>query len=134
MELGNAAAAIFLLDQNIDPFEFIERIKDIALTFDNLTEDDKRRLSNWLKVTLSDGFKGKIKGDVNELLLTSKEDVEKMTANFVKTMKDTIETERTEAVIEVAINFLDLADDETIANKTGLDIEVVKQLRKENIK
>ena len=52
----------------------------------------------------------------------------------MKTMKDTIETERTEAVIEVAINILDLADYETIANKTGLDIEVVKQLRKENIK
>ncbi|MGL5084824.1 MAG: hypothetical protein ACRC68_03775 [Clostridium sp.] len=134
MELGNAAAAIFLLDQNTDPFEFIERIKDIALTFDKLTEDDKRRLSSWLKVTLSDGFKGKINGDVNELLLTSKEDVEKMTANFVKTMKDTIETEREDAVIEVVINFLDVANDETIAKKTGLDVEFVKQLRADNIK
>lgn len=53
---------------------------------------------------------------------------------FVKTMKDTIEREREEAVIEVAINFLDILDDETIAKKTGLDFEFVKQLRAENIK
>ena len=35
--------------------------------------------------------------------------------------------------IEIAINFLDIADDETIAIKTGLDIETVKKLRKENL-
>ena len=35
--------------------------------------------------------------------------------------------------IEIAINFLDMADDETIAIKTGLDIEKVKKLRRENL-
>lgn len=35
--------------------------------------------------------------------------------------------------IEIAINFLDIADDETIAVKTGLDIDIVKKLRKENL-
>lgn len=33
--------------------------------------------------------------------------------------------------IEIAINFLDIADDETIAIKTGLDISTVKKLREE---
>lgn len=60
--------------------------------------------------------------------------MDKMIPIFVKTMKDTIEREREEAVIEVAINFLDILDDETIAKKTGLDFEFVKQLRAENIK
>lgn len=138
MELGNTAAAIFLLDQYTEPFEFVERIKEIATTFDKLTEDDKRRLNRWLRLTLSDGFKERIDGDADELLLASKEEIDRMTANFVKSMQKTIRDERLEerndAIIEVAINILDLADDETIAKKTGLDVDFVKQLRKENIK
>ncbi|MBU3087156.1 hypothetical protein KPL42_01485 [Clostridium gasigenes] len=37
-----------------------------------------------------------------------------------------------EGKIEVAKNFLDMADDETIAKKPGLDIELIKKLRAEN--
>ena len=37
------------------------------------------------------------------------------------------------ALIKVAINLLDISDDETIALKTGLKIEEVKKLRKENL-
>lgn len=33
---------------------------------------------------------------------------------------------------EIAIKLLDILDDETIAEKTGLDIEEVKRLREEN--
>lgn len=134
IELGNTAAAIFLLDQYTEPFEFIQRIKEIALSFDKLTEDDKRRLSRWLRVTLSDGFKENIKCDVDELLLASKEGFESMTANFVKSMQKTIDDERFEEKTEIAINFLDVADDETISKKTGLDIKFVKRLREENTK
>ncbi|SHI01666.1 hypothetical protein SAMN02745196_02360 [Clostridium collagenovorans DSM 3089] len=35
---------------------------------------------------------------------------------------------------EIAIKLLDILDDETIAEKTGLDLEEVKRLRKENLK
>ena len=35
---------------------------------------------------------------------------------------------------EVAINLLDVLDDETIALKTGLSIDIIKVLRKENKK
>lgn len=39
------------------------------------------------------------------------------------------EGERNKA-IEIARNLLDILDDEIIANKTGLDIEMIKRLRK----
>ena len=39
------------------------------------------------------------------------------------------EGERNKA-IEIARNLLDILDDEIIANKTGLDIEIIKRLRK----
>ncbi len=38
---------------------------------------------------------------------------------------------REQEKLSIAMNFLDIADDETIATKTGLSIETVKQLRKE---
>ena len=38
-----------------------------------------------------------------------------------------------EGRIEVAIKLLDILDDKTISEKTGLDIEIVKKLRKENL-
>ncbi|WP_346897439.1 hypothetical protein [Clostridium sp. UBA7503] len=33
----------------------------IELNFNKLTEDDKRKLSKWLRVTLDDGVKEKVK-------------------------------------------------------------------------
>lgn len=131
MSIGNTAAALFLLDQFTEPFEFIERIKEIALTFNQLTEDDKRKLSKWLKITLDDGMKEIVQGDMDELLLSSERELDIMTANFVKSMKKTIEDEKLETLVEVATNLLDILDDETIAKKTGLDIDCIKKLREE---
>ncbi|WP_207721005.1 hypothetical protein [Clostridium gasigenes] len=48
-------------------------------------------------------------------------------------MKDTMENERSEERIDIAINLLDVLNDETIAKKTGLDIKFVKALREEYI-
>lgn len=131
LSIGNTAAALFLLDQFTEPFEFIERIKEIALTFNELTEDDKRKLSKWLKITLDDGIKEFVQGDMDELLLSSQRELDIMTANFVKSMKKTIEDEKLEAIIEIATNLLDVLDDEMIAKKTGLEIGVIKKLREE---
>ena len=44
------------------------------------------------------------------------------------------EEAKEETKFELAKNLLDILDDETISLKTGLDIEVVKKLRKDNIK
>ena len=48
-------------------------------------------------------------------------------------MKDKAKEEgRAEERKELAIKLLDILDDETISEKTGLDIEKVKELRKFN--
>lgn len=147
MELGNAASAIFLLDQYTEPFEFIERIKEIALNFHNLTEDDKRRLSKWLRVTLSDGFKENIKDD-EDILLTSREGFESMTANFVKAMEKTLLEKKVEGIEEgreegreegdtnrIKIGVRNMVennmDNKTIAGLLGIDISLVEKFVKE---
>ncbi len=43
-----------------------------------------------------------------------------------------IEQGKEEEKVEIAQNLLDILDDETIALKTGLDIEEVRRIRDEN--
>ncbi|MGO5064210.1 MULTISPECIES: hypothetical protein [unclassified Clostridium] len=57
MKLGNIASAVFLLDQKVDIEEFISRIKDIAIGFNNLSEEQKMMLRHWLRNTLSEDIK-----------------------------------------------------------------------------
>lgn len=45
-----------------------------------------------------------------------------------------VEDGKFEGKVEMAINLLDLLDDVTIAQRSGLDLDYVKQLRQENEK
>ncbi len=46
--------------------------------------------------------------------------------------KEEFEEGKREGKIEIAKNLLDILDDETIALKTGLEVEEVRQLRERN--
>jgi len=133
MELKNIASAVFLLDQKVDIEEFISRVKDIAIGFNTLSEEQKIMLRRWLKNTLSDEIKDKLGERIEDLLIANKEEVAIMTSNISKTIKETFEKTREEGeknkAIEIAKNLLDILDDETISMKTGLTIEEVKKLR-----
>ena len=63
-----------------------------------------------------------LKDKISELNAAMKEGIEK------GRVEGREEGERNKA-IEIARNLLDILDDEIIANKTGLDIEVIKGLR-----
>lgn len=83
-------SAIFLLDQKIDPEEFLERIKAIALFFDNLSEKEKMVLKHWLKNTVEE----RIANEAAKILDANKAEVEKMVANnafILKEMKEEAE-------------------------------------------
>lgn len=133
MELKNIASAVFLLDQKVDIEEFISRVKDIAIGFNTLSEEQKIMLRRWLKNTLSDEIKDKLGERIEDILIANKEEVAIMTSNISKTIKETFEKTREEGeknkAIEIAKNLLDILDDETISMKTGLTIEEVKRLR-----
>lgn len=57
-----------------------------------------------------------------------------MRANNFNILREMEEQAKKEKAIEIAKNLLDVLDNETIALKTGLSIEEVKELREENIK
>jgi Uncharacterized conserved protein len=102
MELGNITSAIFLLDQKVDIHEFVSRLRDIALYFKNLTEEEKMILKHWLRNTLSDDLKNTMGKKLEEVLSVNKEEVLKMTSNISKTIKETFEKAKKEGKEEGA--------------------------------
>ena len=130
LENKTITSIIFLLDQKLNPREFLERIKEIALFFNSLSDTERKAIKNWLKNTLSDD----ISETAIEILESKREEVENMVARnafMIEEMKEEakIEGEKKKA-IEIAKNLIDILDDEIIATKTGLDIELVRKLRK----
>ncbi|WBW95932.1 Rpn family recombination-promoting nuclease/putative transposase [Oceanirhabdus sp. W0125-5] len=71
--------------------------------------------------------------EAKKILDANKEEVERMVANnayMLKEMKEKAEQKgREEEKIEIAKKLLDILDDETISQKTGLEIEKIKELR-----
>ena len=139
LENKTITSIIFLLDQKLNPQEFLERIKEIALFFNSLSDTERKAIKNWLKNTLSDD----ISETAIEILESKREEVEKMVARnafMIEEMKEEAKNEgieegfergKQEEQIKIAKNLLDILDDETITVKTGLHIEVVRKLREE---
>lgn len=125
---NSVTAAIFLLDQKITPQEFLERVKAIALFFDRLSNEELKAIKHWIRNTTEERLAIK----ATEVLEASKEEVIKMVANNAFIIKEMEENAEKRKAIEIAKNLLDILDDETIAAKTGLDIEEIKRLRKES--
>lgn len=48
----NVTSAIFLLDQDMNALEFLERIKVIALYFNSLSEIEVKAIKNWIRNTV----------------------------------------------------------------------------------
>lgn len=124
----NVTAAIFLLDQKIIPQEFLDRVKAIALFFDGLSNEELKAIKHWIKNTTEERLAVK----ATEVLEASKEEVVKMVANNAFIIKEMEENAEKRKAIEIAKNLLDILDDETIALKTGLDVEEIKKLRSRN--
>ena len=135
------------------------RIKDIALFFDSLS-DKELQLKHWIKNSIEETL---AKTAVN-ILDSKKEEVIKMVASNAFILSEMEEKRRAEGraegrakgikegraegikegikqgikegkedeKLEIAKNLLDVLTDEIIAEKTGLSIDIVKDLRKKN--
>lgn len=138
IELGNITSAIFLLDQKIDVEEFVSRIKDIALYFDNLNEEEKMLLKHWLRNTISDDLKNSIGKQIENILTGNKEEVEKMTSNISKTIKETFKNikeegkeegrvqGRIEDIIEILSDIGEVPEKLKSTISAQTDIEILK--------
>ena len=124
----NVTSAIFLLDQKVDALEFLERIKVIVLYFNSLSESEIKAIKNWIKNTVV-----KELADLDiKILEADKMEAELMVARNAFILEEMRDKAKEEGKKEVAMKLLDILDDKTISEKTGLDIEKVKELRKLN--
>ena len=51
---NNITSAIFLLDQKVEPLEFLDRLKAVALEFNKLTDTQKMILKHWIRNTVDE--------------------------------------------------------------------------------
>jgi hypothetical protein len=89
---NNITSAIFLLDQKVEPLEFFDRLKVIALGFNRLTNREKTILKHWIRNTVD----ANIAENAVKILESDMEEVETMVANnafMIKEMKEKAEKE-----------------------------------------
>lgn len=127
---NNITSAIFLLDQKVDPLEFLNRLKSVVLEFNTLTNREKELLKHWLRNTVDQN----IRENVVKILEADKEGVEKMVANnafMIEEMKEKVKKEtRKQDRIEIVKNAIKLGmNDEGISKLTGLKVEEISELR-----
>jgi len=125
----NITSAIFLLDQKVEPLDFIDRVKAIALEFNKLTVTQRMILKHWIRNTVDET----IAENAVKILDSDKEGVEKMVANnafMIEEMKEKVEKKAIKKdKIEIAKNLIGVLDDKVIAEKVGLTIEEIKKLK-----
>lgn len=73
----NITSAIFLLDQKVEPKEFLDRIMAIALFFDSLNEKEIQVLKHWIENSVED----RLAKEAVKILVSSKEEVKNMVAS-----------------------------------------------------
>ena len=137
VEIENIIAAIFLLDQKIDSEEFVKRAAFVATEFQNLQEEHKLRLTDWIDYTIAEP----VREGVIEMLRSklSRKEVDDMTANINITLQEEKERAiregreegRREEKYALVRNLLDILEDDVIASRVGLPIEEIKRLRNE---
>ncbi|MBU3172467.1 Rpn family recombination-promoting nuclease/putative transposase [Clostridium estertheticum] len=103
-EFKNIAAAIFLLDQDINAMEFLERLKNIVISFNKLTSEERLLLKGWIKNTTNSNEIYNMNELVDNIFNENKkEEVEIMVSNasniFGKLKSDGIKEGKAELLI-----------------------------------
>ncbi|MPQ43234.1 Rpn family recombination-promoting nuclease/putative transposase [Clostridium tarantellae] len=124
-------SAIFLLEQKIDPYEYLQRIKSIALFFNTLNPKDIQILKHWIKNSIEDNLAKKA---IN-ILDCNKEDVDNMIANnaFILTeMKQRAKEEGVEQGVTMVVKKMIKKgkSNEEIIKLTDLPETIVEKIRK----
>ncbi len=158
IEKQSIASAIFLLDQKIDVEEYMKRIATITKVFSKLTVEEKLELKNWIKNTLQDEVakqaieildtnKKEVDGMVANITRTIEEMKEAAKFKGLQEgkqeglqqgrqeglqagLQEGLQKGRQEEKLELAKALLDILDNEMIAQKTKLPLDVVQDLRR----
>jgi predicted transposase/invertase (TIGR01784 family) len=136
-ERQNITSAVFLLDQDIDRIEFINRLKDIVIGFNKLTVKEKDMIKHWLLNVVSE--EDKFKENVEKVFMANKREVDEVTSNISKGLEKLKEQGREEGknegelkkAIKVAEKLLQKGDSvEEVVEVTELTKEQVLEIKR----
>jgi hypothetical protein len=133
MEVSSLISAVFSLDQSdMEIDEIIKRLKRIGKFINRKSTTEQFILfKDWIIGILKNRYEEENSIEIEDIINEISEmEVEEMVSNLGKNIEDGFKKKYIEGKIEVAKNLLDILDDETIAVKTGLKLEVVQELRK----
>lgn len=92
------------------------------------------KLRHWIKNVIDEEFKKKF--EIDKIITAQKQEVESMTSNISRTLREEYEKAKREGLekgkIEDAKNFLILGvDEEIVAKGTGLSLDKIKEIKEE---
>ncbi|WP_099190480.1 Rpn family recombination-promoting nuclease/putative transposase [Tepidibacter mesophilus] len=90
IEIANVVSSIFLLDQNVEVDEIINRLKIIGkIIKKGATKEQEKAFRSWIINIFRNRFKGEVKDNIYELLIeTSKMEVDDMVSNLGKKLEE----------------------------------------------
>ncbi|AJA46777.1 putative transposase [Clostridium pasteurianum DSM 525 = ATCC 6013] len=137
LEIANIVSAVFLLDQNVNDIEIVDRLKLVGrILRKDSSKEQQKIFKAWLVNILRNRFKDNIDTNINKLLKeTSELEVEDMVSNLGKTIERGFKTSEQRGIEkgkeETAVNLLKLGiAEEIIAKGTGLSLEKILKLKK----
>ncbi|WP_308463416.1 Rpn family recombination-promoting nuclease/putative transposase [Clostridium pasteurianum] len=149
LEIANIVSTVFLLDQNVNDIEIVDRLKLVGrILRKDSSKEQQKIFKAWLVNILRNRFKDNIDTNINKLLKeTSELEVEDMVSNLGKTIERGFKTSEQRGIKqgikqgidkgieqgkeETAVNLLKLGiDTEIIAKGTGLSLEKILELKK----
>ncbi|MGB9661169.1 MAG: Rpn family recombination-promoting nuclease/putative transposase [Moorellaceae bacterium] len=137
LKAANLIASVFLLDQKIGSAELVKRLHKLAAVIRNLTPDEFRYLTTWLKNVIKPKLRAEMHARVEDILAASNPwEVEKMISNLELVLEEMQQEAWLKGLekgkLEVARNLLLLqVDVDTISKATGLNLEEIESLRKQ---
>lgn len=147
--MPSIVSTVFLLDQNVNDIEIVDRLKLVGRILRKYSSKEQQKIFKaWLVNILRNRFKNNVETNINELLKqTSELDVEDMISNLGNTIEKGFKTSEQRGIKqgieqgidkgieqgkeETAVNLLKLGiDTEIIAKGTGLSLEKILELKK----
>lgn len=110
------------MDQNINRIEFYERLKDVVISFNNLTIEEKLQLKHWLVNTNLD--ENEYKENIEKIFNSDKREVSLMTSNISKGLEKLKEEGRKEGIAR------GIAEGKVEGKAEGKAEILIKQLKK----
>lgn len=136
LEIANIVSTVFLLDQNVEDKEIVDRLKLVGrILRKDSSKEQQQIFKAWLVNILRNRFKDNVRTNINKLLKeTSELEVEDMVSNLGKTIEKGFKTSEQRGIKQGIKKGIEQGIEKVAIKmlKKGLDIEEIAELTELN--